>query len=97
MRWIIALLVIVGLIVWGGLLEDAAESNANEFCDSIAIGSLYKDGEAKAMHTGEDKLRIIDESSFSVGFTGIPPFSRHVCEVTREGELVGDKQYYYID
>lgn len=97
MPWIIVLSIIVGLIVWGGLLEDGAESKASQFCDSIAIGSLYTEGEKRAKESGEDRLRIISENSFVVGFTGIPPFSRHLCEVLRDGELVSDKHYIYLD
>ncbi len=97
MRWVFFLLIVFGLIVWGGLLEDGAESKAQDFCDSIITGSLYKEAEKRAQQSGEDKLRIIGVNSFSVGFTGIPPFSRHSCEVTRDGELVSDKHYYHID
>ena len=97
MRWLIVLSIIVGLIVWGGLLEDGAESRASQFCDSIAVGSPYAEGEKRAKESGEDRLRIISQNSFTVGFTGIPPFSRHLCEVTRDGEIVSEKHYIYLD
>jgi len=77
-------------------LENGAESSANAFCDSIAIGSVYSEGESRARKSGEDKLRIISNNSFTVGFTGILPFSRHLCEVTRDGELVNDKHYFHL-
>jgi len=97
MRWLVVLLIVVGLIIWGGLLEDGAESRAKQFCDSIIVGSLYVEAERRAKASGEDRLRIISENSLTVGFTGIPPFSRHLCEVSRQGDNVSEKQYYYLD
>ena len=66
MRWIIVLIVIVGLIAWGGILEENAESSAMEFCDSIVVGSSYLETVEKAKSIGEDRLRIIREESIAV-------------------------------
>ncbi len=70
MRWVIFIILVVALIVWGGLLEDGAESQAIEFCDSAAVGDSYLETVAKANAVGEDQLRIISKESITVGFTG---------------------------
>ena len=95
-KWIV-ILVLIGLFVWAGIREDNAESSAMEFCDSVTIGGSYPDLMDKAKTVGEDKLRRINDKSLIVGFTGIPPFSRHTCEVTNSEGLIDEKQYFYID
>ena len=85
------------LITWCVVLEKRAKSKANEFCDSIDIGSPYVETAARAGSIGENRLRIIGDKSIVVGFTGIPPFSRHLCEVSRDGDRVGGKRYIYLD
>lgn len=97
MKWIITATILFGLFAWAGVREDKAESRAREFCDSIAIGDSFSAVTEKAMSVGEDNLRIVNTDSIMVGFTGIPPFSRHTCEIRNDEGLVGEKQYYYID
>lgn len=97
MRWIIILVIIFGLIAWGGLVEDNAESRAIEFCESVALGSLFSEIAELASSAGEDRLRIIWQDLIVVGFTGIPPFSRHLCEINLGEDRVQAKQYVYLD
>lgn len=96
-KWVITAIILFGLFAWAGIREEQAESRAREFCDSIAIGESFATITEKAISVGEDKLRIINKDSIMVGFTGIPPFSRHTCEVINNEGLVSDKQYFYID
>ena len=97
MKWLITILVLGGLFAWAGMREDKAEDSARSFCDSIVIGDSYSSIVEIAKTVGEDKLRIISDDSLMVGFTGIPPFSRHACEVTNSEGLISGKQYFYID
>ncbi len=97
MHWIIAFISIFALIIWGGLLEDGAESQAKEFCGAVLIGDSFLETVEKAKTAGEDRLRLIGKESITVGFTGIPPFSRHLCEITRSGDEIGEKRYFYLD
>ena len=97
MRWIIVFIIVACLIAWGGLLEESAESNARDFCAEVIVGSSYLGTLEKARTIGEDQLRIISKDSIVVGFTGIPPFSRHLCEISPKGDEVGEKRYIYLD
>ena len=97
MRWIIILVIIFGLIAWGGLLEENAESSAIKFCESVALGGLFSEITEKISSVGEDRLRIIQQDLIVVGFTGIPPFSRHLCEISLGGDGVRAKRYIYLD
>ncbi len=97
MKWIITILVLGGLLAWAGIREEKAEDSARSFCDSVTIGESYASLLETAKTVGEDKLRIINDQSLMVGFTGIPPFSRHTCEVTSNDGVIDGKQYFYID
>ena len=89
------MVLVVGLIAWGRILEDRAESDAKNFCDTFVLGSSYLELLERAKSVGEDRLRLIGKESIVVGFTGIPPFSRHLCEVSRTGDDVVGKRYIY--
>jgi len=97
MRWIIALVVVVGILAWGWQVEHRAESKAKDFCNGVAVGSSFADLAEIVKTVGEDRLRFIHEDSISVGFTGIPPFSRHVCVIDRSEDKVAAKRYVYVD
>ena len=85
------------LIAWVVVQERRAESSAREFCESIDPGSAFGTAIERARTAGEDRLRILREDTIVVGFTGLPPFSRHLCEVTRDGDEVGGKRTIYLD
>jgi len=97
MRWMIVPVVILGLIAWGGIVEDRAESRAKAFCDAVPAGSAFRQAAVKAKSVGEDRLRRIRKESIIIGFTGIPPFSRHFCDISRDGDSVGETRYVYLD
>ena len=87
----------LGLFVLAYQADRRAEAEARAFCDSIAPGSPFIEAVEIAKKAGEDRLRFIEKDSISVGFTGVPPFSRHFCEIRRAGENVGEKKYLYLD
>ena len=97
MKWIITIVVLFGLFAWAGVREENAEDSARSFCDSVIIGESFDTLVGKAQSVGEDQLRIINKESLMIGFTGIPPFSRHACEVTSKEGIVDGKHYFYID
>jgi len=41
MRWKIDFILIFALIIWGGILEDGAESQAKGFCGAVLIGDSF--------------------------------------------------------
>jgi len=97
MKWGIALVLVVGALTWSLWIEQIAENNAKEFCDTVTIGSSFAEITDTAMTVGEDHLRFIREDSIIIGFTGIPPFSRHSCEVRGKEGKVESKEYIYVD
>ena len=97
MRWIIIFFVVVIVLAWARWVEQTAESAAKGFCNSVAVGSSFADVADLAKIIGEDRLRLIREDSIIVGFTGIPPFSRHACEIRGEEARVATKRYVYLD
>jgi hypothetical protein len=97
MRWIVPLVVAVALAIWGWSVEQSAESEAKKFCDNVEVGTLFAEIARIAKTAGEDRLRLIREDSIIVGFTGIPPFSRHACEIRRAEDRVATKRYVYLD
>ena len=97
MQWIIAFVVVVGLLIWGWRMEEVAESKARDFCEQVAVGDAFSDVQDTARRAGEDRLRLMTESSVLVGYTGIPPFSRHACEVRGENGKVVSKRYLLVD
>ena len=97
MKKVVIFLLVAGLVVWALMREQQAEDRAREFCDSVAVGERFDLVSDRARSVGEDQLRIVRDESVIVGFTGIPPFSRHACEVTSEGGVVSGKRYVHID
>lgn len=97
MKKIVFFVFLVCIFVWAGVREDRAEENARKFCDSAIVGDSFTELQRRAKSAGEDKLRFIREESVTIGFTGIPPFSRHVCEIRSKESVISEKQYFYID
>ena len=97
MQWIITFVVVIGLLTWGWRIEEAAESRARDFCAQIAVRDVLSKVKEAARRAGEDRLRLVSEDSVLVGFTGIPPFSRHACEVRGEHGIVVSKRYVQMD
>jgi hypothetical protein len=50
-----------------------------------------------AKNAGETQLRVINEQSLVIGFTGIPLFSPHLCEVRLDESGDVTKRYLLID
>ncbi len=94
---LVIIIVLFALFAWAGVREENAEDNARRFCDSVIVGESFATLMETAKTVGEDNLRIISEHSIMIGFTGIPPFSRHACEVTSKDGVIDGKQYVYID
>ena len=90
----LAIAVYAGYGLWA---ESRAEAEAREFCASFEIGSTFEDARARAQSVGEPRLKLESETSVTVGFTGLPPFSRHLCRVTRDGNRVAAAEYQHLD
>lgn len=86
-----------GVVGWAGVSEYQAENDARAFCNSVSVGERFAPLVERARAVGDDQLRIVRETSVIVGFMGIPPFSRHACEVTSTNDVVDGKRYIHID
>lgn len=91
---IAAILIIIAGIYY---LEYRAESSAKAFCDATSVGTPIDKVAEAAKGKGTDMLRRIQPESVTVGFTGLPPFSRHLCTVEAEGGKVTNARYLYLD
>ena len=97
MKWGIALVLVAGVLTWSWWVEQTAQTSAREFCDAVIVGSSFAEVAETAKTVGEDRLRLIREESIFIGFTGVPPFSRHACEVRGEEGKVVTTEYVYLD
>ena len=97
MKWTIAFFLVVGVLAWSWWAEQTAETSAREFCDAVTVGTSFAEVAEIAKTAGEDQLRFMREESIFIGFTGIPPFSRHACDVRGEGGKVVTKRYVHLD
>lgn len=52
---------------------------------------------ARARDTGERMLRRIEPEKVTVGFTGLPPYSRHFCTVEAPTGIVARAIYSTLD
>lgn len=97
LRWLLSLVGIAVFLGWLTHLERSAESRARAFCGEIAVGSSLEAAAARAAGVGDERLRRVEGSRVVVGFTGIPPFSRHLCEVTGTDGKVQVARYLHLD
>jgi hypothetical protein len=81
-------LIIAAYLGYGIRAEVTAEARARELCEGVEIGAIYADVVAQAADIGEPRLRMNHDSDFTFGFTGMPPFSRHLRMVQGDGERV---------
>ena len=88
---------LVIIIAGINLLEYRAEAKAKGFCDPALVGSPIATVAEAAKGMGTDLLRRIEPDSVRVGFTGLPPFSRHMCTVEGQRGLVTNVKYSYLD
>jgi hypothetical protein len=88
---------IVGLVVYGLFADPSAEAKAREFCAAVEIGSPFAPVAELASGTGEPLLMLLREDSVTLGFTGMPPFSRHLCRVEHEGGRITSAEYLHLD
>ena len=102
MRVLLALFVLLGagvvaMVLYGIFADSRAADAAMAFCDRIEIGSPLARAEAQAEGVGEARLHLEYAEFFTVGFTGMPPFSRHLCQVSHNGQVVTAVEYRHAD
>lgn len=97
------------LIAYVGLWkEPRARAAAKDFCASVKVGDSADGLEKRALDAGaasafakwvslSDKYRTTDERQMLVIFTGLPPFSRHICALKANAHAIVDARYEYLD
>lgn len=96
-RWLVTVVGVGLFLAWLVYLERTAESGAREFCAGIEAGSPLDAVARRAAEVGDERLRRLEADRVVVGFTGIPPFSRHLCEVTGADGTVAGSRYLHLD
>jgi len=94
---LIVIVFIIFIIISTSYLEIKAKGDAESFCAPINIGDPIEPVKELALTVGSNMLRTIEENEVTVGFIGIPPFSRHLCIVKSENGKITEKKYFYLD
>lgn len=97
MRIIVIVAIFVFLAGGIGYLESDAEASAKAFCTSAPVGTASEVVTQAAKEKGESRLRMIHKDSVTVGFTGLPPYSRHLCTIELKDGKVTRADYSYLD
>jgi len=96
---IVLLLVIFAIYVaYSMWAEPRAKAAAEAFCEATQLGESTESVMARARAAEPDRLMTAGEpNKVTVMFTGIPPYSRHFCDVNLLGGKVIDKAYSHLD
>jgi len=94
-RLIVALALVAALIAGGIVAERNAESSARTLCRQFPLDSDFSEAVRIAMTQGERRLTTVD--SITVFYVGLPPFSRHNCEIRGANNKVVATRYFYLD
>ena len=79
----------------GRIAERNAEAAAQALCRQFPPGSDFRAALAAAASQGE--WRLVTADSITVFFVGLPPFSRHNCEIRGAAGKVVAARYFYLD
>jgi hypothetical protein len=89
-------------LAYGMYQEPRAETKAKAFCASVKVGDATDPLVERALAEGSEpaftKWRQVapDERQLMVIFVGLPPFSRHICDI-RAASRVLHAQYRHLD
>lgn len=86
---------LVAAFVAGMLAERNAEAAAQALCRQFPPGSDFRAAREAAANLGERRLATAD--SITVLFVGLPPFSRHNCEIRGAEGRVLAARYFHLD
>ena len=106
-KWIgiifgIWLLAVAAQIAWGTYREPIAKKEAMDFCATVTIGQSIEGIQERAIASGATRpfAKWSGEKDGTqmmlVIYVGMPPFSRHICEI-KASKVVLSAQYTYMD
>jgi hypothetical protein len=106
-KWIgiilgIWLLGVAAQIAWGAYREPIAKKEAMDFCATVKVGQSIEGIQERAI--ASEAVRTFAKWSggkdatqaMLVIYVGMPPFSRHICEI-KASKVVLSAQYTYMD
>lgn len=77
------------------IAERGAESAAHALCQQFPVGSDFH--EALRIAAIQDARRLVTADSVTVIFVGVPPFSRHSCQIVGANDKVAATRYFRDD
>lgn len=92
-------------LAYGKYQEPRAEAKARAFCASVKPGDPIEGLVERALAEGSVDtftkwkplgVRSPDERQLPVIFVGLPPFSRHICDIRATARVL-DARYRYLD
>jgi len=92
---VVLTVVIAGLVAAATIAERNAEASARALCGQFPAGSDFGEALRIAATQGERQLATAD--SITVFHVGVPPFSRHACEIRGAAGKVVASRYSYLD
>ena len=106
-KWIgiifgICLLAVAAQFVWGIYREPIAKKEALGFCATVKVGQSIEGIQERAIASGAVKpfAKWSDDKDgmqvMLVIYVGMPPFSRHICEI-KASKVVLSARYTYMD
>jgi hypothetical protein len=107
LKWIgtffgICALTTAAYIAWGMYREPIAKQQAIDFCETVKVGQPIDGIQDLAIASGAVKPFAKwsgdkdGENSMLVIYVGMPPFSRHICEIKATNVVLSAK-YTYMD
>ena len=98
LKGIVLLLVIFAIYVAYGMWAEPRAKAAATFCEATQMGESAESVMARARAAEPGRLMTTGEpNKVTVMFTGLPPYSRHFCDVNLLGGKVIDKAYSHLD
>jgi hypothetical protein len=106
-KWIgtligISMLAMAAYLAWGTYREPIAKKQALDFCEAVKVGQSIDGIQKLAIASGAVKpfAKWSGEKdgaqTMLVIYVGMPPFSRHICEI-KASPFVLSAKYTYMD
>lgn len=91
-----AALLVLGLPASCAVAEWRAEAQARAFCEKFPVGSAFEEAVKEARASGH-QIKSWPEGKVAVMYVGVPPFSRHICDIRNADGVVVEADYVWLD
>lgn len=93
---LLAVLLLLSLPASCIVAEWRAESQARAFCEKFPVGSVFEEAVKEARGSGH-QIKSWPEGKVAVMYVGVPPFSRHICDLRNAEGIVVEANYVWLD